>query len=99
MQVALDSYDPTTVYADLREEESLTDALRARAIERARQLGAQHVEFWRPPYGRGADRMAGFIELAHVPSAPELEREAREPVAPRDVLSVIAPTGVSVEQI
>ena len=68
MQVALDSHDPTTVYADLREEESLTDALRTRAIERAQQLGAQHVEFWRPPYGRGQDRMAGFIELARVPA-------------------------------
>ena len=53
MQVALDSHDGTTVYADLREEESLTDALRIRAIERAQQLGAQHVEFWHPPYGRG----------------------------------------------
>lgn len=66
MQVALDTCDRTTVYADLREDESLTDALRDRAIERARELGAQHVEFWRPPYGRGQDRMAGFIELARV---------------------------------
>lgn len=79
MQVALDSYDRTTVYADLREGEFLTDALRARAIERARQLGAEHIEHWRPPYGRGADRMEGFIEFARVPSALEPEREAGEP--------------------
>lgn len=73
MQVAADTYDRLTVYADLREEESLTADLCARAIVRARQLGADRVEFWRPPYGRGADRMAGFVELARVPAAPEHE--------------------------
>lgn len=99
MQVALDNCDRTTVYADLRDQESLTDVLRARAIERARQLGAQHIEFWRPPHGcGGADRMEGFIEFARVPSA-EPEREAGEPLAHRDVLSVTAPTSVSVEQV
>ncbi len=76
MQVALDSCDQTTVYADLREEESLTDELRARAIGRARELGATYVEFWQPPYGQGANRMEGFVELARVPSAlrPDGER-------------------------
>jgi hypothetical protein len=71
MQVALDLYDRATVYADLRDEECLTDDLRARAVARARQLGAEHVEFWRSPYGRGGDRMAGFVELAAVPAVPE----------------------------
>lgn len=64
MQLTLDTCDAVTVYADLREDESLTADLRARATARARQLCAEHVEFWRPPYGRGADRMAGFVELA-----------------------------------
>lgn len=81
MQVAIDTCDRTTVYADLRDEESLTDALRARAIERALQLGAQHIEYWRPPYGRGANRMEGFVELSRVAPAPEPEREAGEPVS------------------
>ena len=75
MQVALDANDRTTAYADLREEEALTDELRARATERAAQLGAEHVEYWRPPYGRGADRMAGFIELAQVPPGAKVQSE------------------------
>lgn len=70
MQVALDTCDRTTVYADLRAEESLTDELRARAVARARELGAQHVEFWRPPYGRAADRMEGFVALVRVEVRP-----------------------------
>lgn len=99
MQVALDTYDRTTVYADLREEESLTDDLRARAIERARTLGAQQVEFWRPPHGCGANRMEGFVELVRVPAAPGPEREAGEPVAHREFPFVNAPTHGSVEQV
>ena len=71
VQVALDTCDPTTAYADLREQESLTDEARARAIGRARKLAATHVEFWRPPYGQGANRMEGFVELARVPYAPK----------------------------
>lgn len=71
MQVALDTHDRTTLYADLREDESLTDELRARAVARARALGAAQVEFWRPPYGREGDRMAGFVEFACVRNAPE----------------------------
>jgi hypothetical protein len=99
MQVALDTYDRTTVYADLREEESLSNELRARAIARARALGANHVEFWRPPYGQGPDRMDGFLELARVPSAPEPERETVEPIAHRDPRFVTVPTCESVEQL
>ena len=78
MRVAVDAYDRTTAYADLREGECVTDDLRARAIARARQLGAQQVEFWRPPYGCGADRMAGFVELVCVPPAPEPRSAAGE---------------------
>ena len=78
MQVALDSYDRATDYADLREGESLTADLRARAIERARQLGAEHVEFWRPPYGQERDRMTGFVELVRVPPAPQPESDGSE---------------------
>lgn len=71
MRVAIDPYDRTTAYADQREDELLTDEVRAHAIKRARELGAEHVEFWRSPYGDGADRMAGFIELARVPAESE----------------------------
>jgi hypothetical protein len=78
MQVALDNFDRTTVYADLREEESLADELRTRAIARARALGAKHVEFWRPPYGQGAHRMEGFIELVRIAPAPQPERDSEE---------------------
>ncbi|MFI5307571.1 MAG: hypothetical protein ACHQ53_09475 [Polyangiales bacterium] len=78
MQVAVDPCDRTTAYADLREQESLTDEVRCRAIGRARELGATHVEFWRPPYGQGADRMEGFLELARVSAAPEPESKAGE---------------------
>lgn len=79
MQVAVDTFDRTTAYADLRDDERLTDELRARAFRRARELGAEHVEFWRSPYGCGADRMAGFVELARM---PEDENRAIECVAP-----------------
>ena len=72
MQVALDTHDRTTAYADLRDDEALTGELRARALERARQLGAAHVEFWRPPYGSGPERMAGFVELMPVPATPNV---------------------------
>jgi hypothetical protein len=68
MQVTVDSFDRTTAYADLRDDERLTDDLRARAFRRARELGAAGVEFWRSPFGCGADRMAGFVELASVPT-------------------------------
>jgi len=71
MRVAIDAHDGSTVYADLRDDERLTDESRAHAIKRARELGAEHVEFWRSPYGDGADRMAGFIELERI--APEWE--------------------------
>jgi hypothetical protein len=76
VQVTVDTCDRTTVYAVLREEESLTDDLRTRAIERARQIGAQHVEFWRPPYGSGGARMDGFVERASVP--PEREPQSAD---------------------
>ena len=78
MQVALDNCDRTTVYADLREEESLSDELRTRAIARARALGAKHVEFWRPPYGQGAHRMAGFTEIVRIAAASQPERDSEE---------------------
>jgi hypothetical protein len=81
MQVAPDTCDPTTVYADLREEESLTAELRARAIGRARELGAKQVEFWRPPYGQGANRMQGFVELVCLDPAPDARCESGEPVS------------------
>jgi hypothetical protein len=77
VQVALDTYDRTTVYADLREEESLTDELRTRAIERARQLGAVHIEYWRPPYGRGANRMEGFVDVVRVSRSQNHDRSVR----------------------
>ena len=82
MQVALDTCDLTTVYADLREEECLTDALRARAIERARQLGAAHVEFWRPLYGCGTGCMEGFVEFVRVPRSPNHDRSFRSESVP-----------------
>ena len=69
---------PHEVYADLREGEPVTEELRTRAIERARELGAKHVEFWRPPYGCAADRMAGFVELARIPPAPAPQSAAGE---------------------
>jgi hypothetical protein len=99
VQVALDTCDRTTVYADLRADEPLTEALRARAIDRALQLGATHVEFWRPPYGQAANRMLGFVERAQLPAAAETNREAGEPAAPRDPHFVTAPIGESVEQV
>jgi hypothetical protein len=71
MQLIVDTHDPLTLYADLREDESLTDDLRGRAIHRARQLGVQYIEFWRPPYGSGADLMSGFIEMACVATQSE----------------------------
>lgn len=92
MQVARDTFCRTTVYADLREDESLTDELRARAMKRARDLGAEHVEFWRPPYGEGADRMDGFLEHARVSAAPEPAQDAGEPVVRLDASTVTAPT-------
>lgn len=76
MQVVIDSYSGATAYADLRDDEALNDKLRERAISRARELGAEHVEFWRAPYGRGTDRMAGFVELARVPVETGSERDA-----------------------
>jgi hypothetical protein len=99
MQVGLDSYDRATAYADLREGESLTADLRARAIARAGQLGAEHVEFWRPPYGRGADRMEGFVELARVPPTSNAESDGREPVPNLESPIINAPTCESVEQV
>jgi hypothetical protein len=75
MQVAIDPYSPATAYADLRDDETLNDGLRERAIARARELGAEHVEFWRAPYGRGVDRMAGFVELAFVTIERGRERD------------------------
>jgi hypothetical protein len=82
MRVAIDPHDATTAYADLRDNERLTDEVRIHAIERARQLGAEHVEFWRLPYGDGADRMAGFVEVAHV--RPKSESGSAEPNARSD---------------
>lgn len=67
MRIVIDPCDRTTVYADLRDDERLTAETRAHALKRARELGAEHVEFWRSPYGDGPDRMAGFMELARVP--------------------------------
>lgn len=67
MQVTIDPYDRRTAYADLRDGEPLTDALRARGAGRGRELGATVVEFWQAPYGRGPDRMAGFVELLRLP--------------------------------
>lgn len=74
MQLAIDPHDRSTAYADLREDERLTDELRLRATTRARELSAKYVEFWREPFGRGADRMAGFVELVRVAdtAAPEM---------------------------
>ena len=71
MRVTIDPHDRSTAYADLRDDERMTDELRSLTIKRARELGAARVEFWRPPYGDGADRMAGFIELANVPHESE----------------------------
>jgi len=81
MQVALDPCDRTTAYADLREQESLTDEVRAMAIVRARELAATHVEFWRPPYGQSPNRMEGFVELVRVPSAPKQQSHVDEIVS------------------
>ena len=78
MQLTLDPHDRGTLYADLREGEALTDDLRARALRRAGELGAQHVEFWQPPYGRAADRMQGFVELARVASVRDTTNDLRE---------------------
>jgi hypothetical protein len=69
MQLEHDPHDRTTVYADLRDDEPLTPALRERAITRARALGATHIEFWGPPYGKAESQMAGFRERVLVPSA------------------------------
>jgi len=71
MQTHLDPFDPNTLYADLREGETLTDALRARALERAHERGARFVEFWTAPYGEEPhDRMAGFVATATVQVCP-----------------------------
>jgi len=77
MKLAIDPLCPVTEYADLRDDETLTDELRERALERARELGAEHVEFWRAPYGCGSDRMAGFVELARVPSSCFMPHEPK----------------------
>lgn len=77
MQIAIDPYSAATAYADLRDDEALSDKLRERAIARARELGAEHVEFWRAPYGRGNDRMAGFVELARVAAEAGSELDTR----------------------
>lgn len=78
MKLAIDPFCRATAYADVRDDETLTDELRERALERARELGAEHVEFWRAPYGYGPDRMAGFVELARVPSSCLMPHEPKE---------------------
>jgi hypothetical protein len=76
MHLAIDRYDPSTAYADLRETDAMSDALRTRALQRAAELGAEYVEFWRPPYGREADPMTGFIELLAVPRPNQTEGDS-----------------------
>ena len=91
MRAALDPHDRSTVYADLRDCELLTDDVRSHATKRARELGAAHVEFWRSPFGDGGGhRMAGFIELAAVPPKSEVGSEPANALAHVDVTQASA---------
>lgn len=68
MRVKLDVHARACAYADLSSTEVLNDELRRLALQKARELGADHVEFWRAPFGRADRPMDGFLELVRVPA-------------------------------